>query len=74
MNQVTNVQDKPQLVFAANVLRYSCGCALEWQFIGIFAHIPEYHIIPCYKHAEQREEMEQVAAEDWEKLMNGVRK
>lgn len=65
---------RPKLVFAANVQRYDCGCVLEWQLVGAFAHIPEYHIIPCFKHAEQREEMEAIAAEDWEKLMDGVTK
>lgn len=71
---MNNGRDRPKLVFAANVLRYSCGCALEWEFIGAFAHIPEYHVIPCYLHAEHREDMEKIAADDWEKIMDGVRK
>lgn len=66
--------EQPQLVFCANVLRFDCGCICEWQFVGTFAHIPEYHVIPCYKHTENREGIEQLAALYWEQVTSEVRK
>lgn len=70
----------PKLVFCANVLRYDCGCIAEWEYVGIFAHIPEYHIIPCYKHAkvidgiDGREIIEELANIDWERITSEVTK
>lgn len=59
---------------ACNRIMYECGCIAEWQMIGIFAHIPEWHIIPCFEHASVREEIESAAEEDWERITSEVRK
>ena len=62
------MKDKPELVFAANVQRYDCGCIIEWAFIGTFSDM--YNVTPCYKHASMKEEMQNLAESDWDMLMD----
>lgn len=64
--------DKPKVATAASVIRYECGCIAEYQYVGTFAHIPEFHIIPCYTHAEKRELVERWAEFDWEQITSNV--
>lgn len=60
---------RPTLVFAANVQRYSCGCIAQWEYIGAFAYLREYHIIPCFDHTTRIKEMEKIAEQDWNTIM-----
>lgn len=57
----------------ANRIEYQCGCKAEYQLVGQFAHIPEWHIIPCYAHAQQREKIEDQVNIDWERITSEVR-
>lgn len=60
--------NRPNVASAGNIIKYTCGCLAEFQLVGTFAHIPEYHIIPCYEHTENRKQIEEWAEEDWERL------
>lgn len=59
---------------AANVLKFKCGCSAQWEMVGVFAHIPEWHIIPCYKHANNRQRIEEIAEGFWNQICDGVKK
>lgn len=64
--------NRPTVSSAGNIIKYSCGCQCEYQLVGAFAHIPEFHIIPCYPHAGIRKQVEKWAEEDWERLTSEV--
>lgn len=54
---------KPAAV--SKIVKFPCGCIAEYQFIGGYAHIPEWHVTPCHPHAENRPEVEQAAEAAW---------
>lgn len=63
---------KPEVSKAASMIHYDCGCIAEYQYIGAFAHIPEFHIIPCYTHTNDRQVVERWAEFDWEQITSNV--
>lgn len=62
-----------KVVRCANVINYDCGCLCEYQLVGQFAHIPEWHIVPCFAHTKIREKIEVQANKDWEEITSGVK-
>jgi len=59
---------KPVLV--QRVVNYECGCQCIYHVLGQFSGVG-WNIIPCYTHAELREEVEQRAETDWRLITNG---
>lgn len=64
---------EPIVSQCANKIVYSCGCICEFQLVGLFAEMKEWHIITCFSHCNNVPIMERRADSDWERITSEVR-